>query len=75
MDTASQKKLILETLKRGETLTPDEAKARFRCGRLAPRIKELRNEGWPIETEMVKIPGTRVKYARYRYVPTELRLF
>jgi len=63
-DTTSQEKLILEALKRGEKLTPLEILKRFNCYRASGRIHDLRNQGYDIVTEIVKVPsGKRV--ARY----------
>ena len=53
---------ILAWLKR-EPITPRDAMS-FGCYRLAARIKELRDQGWPIETEMEPHEGG--KHARYR---------
>lgn len=59
----SQSERILNHLKKGKKLTPVGALARFKCMRLAPRIQELRNEGWDIKTVIIRNNGK--KYARY----------
>lgn len=61
--TTSQKKSILEWLKTHEGITPLEALDEIGCFRLGGRICELRQEGWPIETEMVQQNGKR--FAKY----------
>lgn len=48
---------------RGE-ITPMQALVTYGIYRLAARIHDLRNEGWPIETEM-KQDEAGHKYARY----------
>ena len=47
----SQKADILAALKRGESLTRLDILDRFGCIEGAARITELRQDGWPIETE------------------------
>lgn len=54
---------ILTRLKDGGTITAAEAVRELRCYRLAARIKELREDGWNIKTEMIQRNGKR--YARY----------
>jgi len=60
----SQTKQILEALQRGESLTPLDALHRFNSFRLGARIKDLRTQGYPIETEMVMNNGKR--FASYK---------
>ena len=55
----SQKVHILKRLKRGWTVTPLQALNDYDCFRLAARIYDLRNEGWPIEVD------TSMGYAIY----------
>ena len=64
----SQNVAILERLLRGP-LTPLEAleDPNIRSFRLGARIYELKREGWPIVTEMVKVGTKRV--ARYTLMP------
>ena len=50
----TQKKQILEYLKEGNKLTPILALKRFGCFRLSARIYELRREGYPIKSNLVK---------------------
>lgn len=42
---------ILSHLKRGKEITPMEALNEYGCFRLAARVFELRDSGWPIECE------------------------
>jgi hypothetical protein len=57
----SQKAAILNFLKSKRSLTPLEALRKFGCFRLAPRIKELRDDGHRIHTTMIEVgPDTRV---------------
>jgi len=46
-----QKSDILAALKRGESLTRLDILDRFGCIEGPARITELRQDGWPIETE------------------------
>lgn len=56
---------ILEHLAAGGTLTVAEALTRFGCYALSQRCTDLRRDGVPIVSEMVKLPnGKRV--ARYK---------
>lgn len=53
-------RMYLET---GKSLTPMDALVRFNCFRLAARIKDLRDEGVAINSELVHKDGK--KYSRY----------
>jgi hypothetical protein len=53
----SQSQKILEHLKSGWVLTPLLALKSFGCLRLAARINDLRNEGYQIETEILREKG------------------
>ena len=55
---------ILDWLKSGRTITPLEALERFGCLRLGARIYEMRQEGFGIKREMVKV-GKNKSVARY----------
>lgn len=66
---ANHRELILMHMKKYGSITPDEAKAEYGCARLASRIKELRNQGVAIETEMITGKGRhggKNCYARYK---------
>jgi hypothetical protein len=65
MPMQAQTSQILAHLKSGHTVTALDSVQRFRCLRLAARVKELREAGHRIETEMVRI-GERKRIARYR---------
>jgi len=60
-DPGAQCKMILRALRRGEKLTPLDMLARFGVYRASGRIFDLRREGHPIKTVIVKVPsGKRV---------------
>jgi hypothetical protein len=61
----TQNSQILTHLKAGHTLTALVAVQHFRCLRLAARVRELRERGHRITTEMVWV-GSRKRIARYR---------
>lgn len=59
-----QNTLILRALKKGKTITPLDALVWWNCFRLAARIRDLRQEGYPIQTVTEERNGKR--WARYR---------
>lgn len=65
----SQCAAILAHLKAGHRITPAQAFQDFHCLRLGGRIKDLRNAGHPIITEMITVKttpsGRPVRVARY----------
>lgn len=64
----TQNSMVLEHLKKGRSLSPAEAMHGMGIYRLAARIKDLKNAGHNITTEMHVAPnGSR--YAEYRLVP------
>jgi len=62
----SQNKQILHHLKSNGSITPIEALNEYGCFRLAARIKDLRDEGHNILTEIIFNGGK--KYAWYCYI-------
>lgn len=60
LSTESQKQAILDWLSEGNTITTLQALNMFGCMRLASRISDLKNEGFPIAKEMIKVNGKRV---------------
>jgi hypothetical protein len=60
----TQNQAILAHLEHGGTLTPLEALNLCGSLRLSGRVLELRQAGWAIVTDMVKVGDKRV--ARYR---------
>ena len=58
----SQKESILEYMADGNSITQLDALSLFGCARLAARIGDLRKDGYPIRSKMVKVP-TRDGYA------------
>lgn len=63
----AQTQKILEYLESGKTISPGEALVWAGSFRLAARIKELRDAGYNIQTEM-KADENGKRYARYRLV-------
>ena len=59
----SHEDYILSELIEGRSLTPLEALGMFGCFRLAARISDLRDKGYPIKTEVVKKDNKH--FARY----------
>jgi hypothetical protein len=55
----SQTDEVLRFLKLGRKLTAIEALRRFGTFRLAARILELRNAGWPIQSELRRFNGEK----------------
>lgn len=67
-NTNSQRIRILRYLLNGNSLTPLEALNLFGCFRLASRVNELRNDGYPVQMRMIEQNGKR--FAQY-YVDTQ----
>jgi hypothetical protein len=66
-DRHGQAEKILAYLKAGNRITPLESLELFGCFRLGARIYDLKQAGYRIESEMVKVPsGKRV--ASYKLV-------
>lgn len=61
----SQCKMILSHLQSGQKLTVLDSMKLFNCYRLSARIKNLRDMGYQIETEMVKTTSGK-RIAEYR---------
>lgn len=65
----TQKRLILEHLKRFGSIEPMTALREYGCYRLSGRISELRSEGVNIRTDYImqrsKVTGYFVKFANY----------
>ena len=60
----SQRISILRHLAQGKPITPLIAFKKFSCMTASQRIAELKREGWPIISRMVKVGDKRV--AEYR---------
>ena len=62
-------RLIRERLLAGGSITALEALRDYGCYRLAPRISDLRREGYDItkttETSVSRVTGKPVRFARY----------
>lgn len=58
----SQNMRILAHLKTGGKITALSALEKFNCMRLSARIKDLKEMGYPINSEFIRVPsGKRVK--------------
>jgi hypothetical protein len=65
----TQRDAILADLQSGLLLTHLEALRRYGCSRLAARVWELREQGWPIESTQETMPtahGHQARVAVYR---------
>jgi uncharacterized protein (UPF0303 family) len=69
--TESQESKILKYLQKGYSLTPLEALEKFNCFRLGARIKNLRDDGHEILTEMIDDTKNGKRYASYRLAGAE----
>lgn len=68
METESQLKSILAELLTGCKITALESLERHKCNRLSARIFELKQQGFNVQSEMIKVGKKRV--ARY-FIPQE----
>ena len=67
----SQNKMLLMYLKEYGSITPLEALKELGSLRLGARIKDLRDEGYNISTELVYVPGRdgkRKRIAKYKLI-------
>lgn len=64
----SQTDQILNYLQAGNVLTPLEALRKFNCLRLGARIYDLRQQGYVINSLMIKDDKSEKRYARYSLV-------
>lgn len=68
----TQKKVILQHLKKFGSIEPLTALREYGCYRLGARINDLRNDGYNIITEMIssvsRITGRPVHFANYKLV-------
>lgn len=65
----TQNQMILEHMREAGSITPGVAVEEYGCFRLSARIAELREKGYPIQTEMEVRKnryGKKTRYARYR---------
>lgn len=69
-ETLSQKRVILQHLKRFGSIEPLTALREYCCYRLSSRISDLRNDGYNIITDTIssvsKITGRPIHFANYR---------
>ena len=71
----SQKKEILHYLENGHALTSREATIKFGCTRLAARIAEIKEDGYFIDTEMVRVPTRNQDTTVAQYSMLKLKEF
>jgi len=64
----SQNRMILQHLKEHKSITALEALSEYRCFRLAARIKNLRDDGHYIHTEMIDLPRGGQRIAQYTMI-------
>lgn len=64
----TQNEMIRKYLSEGNGLTALEALRLFGCSRLAARINEIREQGFPVDSELVEVEtrhGETARVARY----------
>lgn len=66
MNKLSQSEKILRHMKRGRTITQEQAVRLFKCYRLSARIADLKKKGYNIVTENVPNKGEHGYHAEYR---------
>lgn len=74
MTKESHCRLVLQHMKTCGAINPIEAENLYGCRRLAARIKDLRNRGVKIDTELVNgldRDGGKCRYAVYRLAVAE----
>ena len=60
----SQLNQIRSDLDKGKSITAIDALNKYRCFRLAARVNDLRNQGYPVEVVMVKTAEGK-RFAKY----------
>ena len=68
MAKKSQREMILDYLENGYSINQMEAIELFGCTRLAARIKELRDAGYPIKSKRISSKsryGVPINYCQY----------
>ena len=68
----SQKERILEHFQNGNTITSLEAYDRLGVTQLATRIYELKQEGYPIESDRINVYNRYLEKCRCGYLQTQL---
>ena len=61
--SAAQK--VLDALLRGESLTIELARKKYKCGNPSGRIEELRKRGHNIQARMIKVPTAKRYVTEY----------
>ena len=62
---ANDRDLVLMHMKKYGSITHNEADEEYGIKRLAARIGELRNMGYPIKTEMISCKNRRGRTSKY----------
>lgn len=65
-----QTRRVFDYIRSHGSITPKEAEERLGCMRLAARIAEIKEEGYPVKTEIVTAKnrhGDKIRFARYRH--------
>jgi hypothetical protein len=70
LNAASQRLQVQRYLAQGHRLTPLVAQKKFGSMRLGARVWELREEGWPIRSQLVPV-GDGKHVAEYWIEPTK----
>ena len=68
MSKLTQQEKVIRHLKLHGTLSQNEAMTQYGISRLASRINDLKNAGWPIHKRMLTGQnryGEKTRYARY----------
>lgn len=60
MDRQSQKAAVLAYLREGNSLTPMDALRLFGSMRIGARIYELKQEGYDVRSELIKLPSGKI---------------
>ena len=59
-DAGTQKGVLLRAMQQGVRLTIWNAMVDYGCGALHQRMKELRDDGWPVKRQEITVNGKRV---------------
>ena len=61
---SEQATAIRDHMQKGKTITHKDAETLFGCQRLAARIFEIKQQGWDVQSRMVRLDGG-VRYKMY----------
>lgn len=65
-----QTRRVFDYMKLHGSITPKQAEEDLGCMRLAARIAEIKEEGYPVKAEIVTAKnrhGDKIRFARYTY--------